>query len=102
MHGKVDPSPLDHQEVPSSPYSLNVSDAPALGLLQWLLHLPEPSSPDAPVTSYCRGSGGMGSYIFLLRLSALQRWSSEVLPAPPQLLASLWLHHPVLPLDRLM
>ena len=101
MNGKVDSSPLDHQEVPSSPYSLNVFDAPALGLLQWLPHLPEPSSPDAPVTSYCRGSGGMGSYIFL-RLSPPQRWSSEVLPAPPQLLASLWLHHPVLALDRLM
>lgn len=101
MHGKVDSSPLDLQEVPSSPYSLNVSDAPALGLLQWLPHLPEPSSPDAPVTSYCTGSGGMGSYIFL-RLSPPQRWSSEVLPAPPQLLASLWLHYPELALDRLM
>ena len=66
MHGKVDFSPLDPQEVPFSP--LNVSGAPALGLLQWLLHLPEPSSPDAPLTNHCRGSGGVGNYLFL-RLS---------------------------------
>lgn len=57
---------FDQQEVPFSP--LNVSGAPALGLLQWLFHLPEPSSPDAPMINHCRGSGGMGNYLFL-RLS---------------------------------
>lgn len=98
MHGKVDFSPLDPQEVTFSP--LNVSGAPALGLLQWLLHLPEPSSPDAPLTNHCRGSGGVGNYLFL-RLSPAEmvlRGAS----CSTQLLASMCLHRPALAPDCLL
>ena len=98
MHGKVDFSPLDPQEVTFSP--LNVSGAPALGLLQWLLHLPEPSSPDAPLTNHCRGSGGVGNYLFL-RLSPAEmvlRGAS----CSTQLLASMCLHRLALAPDCLL
>ena len=50
-HCKVDSLPWDHQGSPIFSLFLNMFDVPALELLQWLLHLPEHSALDGPMTN---------------------------------------------------